>query len=129
MFFTPMTAATDSASMFLGPPSAHLSIPLRVNDSDPQPTRQSSGSLPGSQASSAPSVAGESRIRRRDLSSSDKVNIDCACDLVILEIVENIGWNSGTEQLAVTVQECLSQACADSTYSLLSFSSCAGADL
>ena len=38
-------------------------------------------------------VAGESRIQKNDLPSTDKDNVDCVCDLLILKIIETIGWN------------------------------------
>lgn len=112
-----------TADMFLGSPPAQLNVPFQVNHT--QTVQQSNSSCPGSQASSAPSAVGENRIRRQYLPPADRENIERACDLLILEIIEIIGWDSSADQLAMTGQECLSQACADTGHSLLSFSCCA----
>lgn len=85
--------------------------------SDPSQVNQSVPLTPqSSHASSAPSASGDTRIRRSDLSSEDRVNVDRACDLLILEIIATIGWNATPDQLEAMGQECHSQACADTNY-------------
>lgn len=70
--------------ILLGLPfEVQLNIPFQVNDNQ---NIQQTGSM-------LHLVAGESRIQKNDLPSTDKDNVDCVCDLLILKIIETIGWN------------------------------------
>ncbi|KAN0094959.1 hypothetical protein V8E55_003246 [Tylopilus felleus] len=103
-------AAVNASDMFLGQPG----FPQLASGPFQVPVNQST--LHSSHASSALSASGETRIQRRDLPPEDKENVDRACDLLILEIIETIGWDAAPKQLEVTAQECLSQAFADANH-------------
>jgi hypothetical protein len=109
-----MTVLTDT---FLGPPfEAQFNISFQVNNNQ---HIQQTGSMPYLQLE---------RIRSEKVICPpiDKDNMDYACNLLILEIIETFRWDPTVEQLATSGKEYLSQACAEDEHHSLYFSSSAG---
>ncbi|KAG9313215.1 hypothetical protein JVU11DRAFT_6675 [Chiua virens] len=104
--FAQMTLATDG--------SAQLGVPLQVTDIELAQQNYSSHSY--SLASSAPSIVGGAGPEYQKFSIEHKANVRRACDLLIMEIIENIGWGSTATEFSDAETECLSQASAESSH-------------
>lgn len=71
-------------------------------------------SVPSSQTSSAPNRnagdnrTGQGKPSKSDLSAVDRANFDTAGELLIIEIINRIGWEDDDDE---NVKECLNQAC------------------
>jgi hypothetical protein len=58
-------------------------------------------------------------LQKSDLSEPDKDNFSCIFNLIVLEILTDIGWDS--PKFNKHAKECLSQACAKILHSALKF--------
>ncbi|KAG9316043.1 hypothetical protein JVU11DRAFT_3708 [Chiua virens] len=104
--FAQMTLAADG--------SAQLGVPLQVTDIELAQQNYSSHSY--SLASSALSIVGGAGPEYQKFSIEHKANVRRACDLLIMEIIENIGWGSTATEFSDAETECLSQASAESSH-------------
>lgn len=53
----------------------------------------------------------DSRLCKSDLPTLDKDNVSHGCDLLMIDIINKIGWE---HDISESARECLSQACAES---------------
>lgn len=54
------------------------------------------------------------RARKSDLASADKANVNRAADLLIVDIIDRIGWDPSERDFVDSARDCLAQACVES---------------